>query len=140
MPALTHYVGIAGVGAHAADLPANDPRAGFFGYSRTIKLQDITDGTSYTLVAIETASDNGPWAAGGAATVRGLDPANQPYIGNGRQFGLIHFAGTILVRPSAGANAALADGSVRFLSASISAPTLEALATFGGGDRVGDIF
>jgi hypothetical protein len=32
----SHYVGIAGAGADAAWLPAGDPRAGFFGYERTL--------------------------------------------------------------------------------------------------------
>ena len=31
---VTHYVGVAGVGEDAAQLPANDPRAGVFGYGR----------------------------------------------------------------------------------------------------------
>jgi hypothetical protein len=32
----SHYVGIAGIGEGAAGLPADDPRAGFFGYERTL--------------------------------------------------------------------------------------------------------
>src|SRR5258707_951257 len=40
-PALSHYVGMAGVGLDAATLPASDPRAGFFGYDRKITAKDI---------------------------------------------------------------------------------------------------
>jgi hypothetical protein len=68
----THYLGIAGVGKDAAKLPKDDPRAGFFGYDRKIKFDDIKDGTSYTLIAVETAWPRGSWTAGGSDTVRGL--------------------------------------------------------------------
>ena len=138
IPALADYVGVAGIGADAATLPGSDPRSGFFGYDRTIRLSDIKDGASNTLMAIETASVNGPWAAGGTATVRAFDPETQPYVGNGRPFGLSHVEWTILGRPSVGANAAFADGSVRYLRDSISPHTLEALATIAGGDKIDD--
>ncbi len=136
--AWTHYVGITGLGPDAPTLPVDDPRAGFFGYDRTITLGDIKDGTSNTLMALETAQDNGQWAAGGPATVRGLDPDTQPYVGKGRPFGLAH-ARTILPQPG-GANALMADASTRYLSDRISAATLEALATLAGGEEVGSDF
>src|SRR5262249_47622893 len=53
-PAQTSYVGIAGVGADAAELPATDPRAGVLGYDRRIGRQDIAGGLSYTMLATET--------------------------------------------------------------------------------------
>jgi Protein of unknown function (DUF1559) len=138
--ALTHFVGVAGVGRDAAALPAADPKAGFFGYDRTVARRDIKDGTSNTLMVIETSADNGPWAAGGRATVRGLDPDTQPYLGRGRPFGTVHYAPRFAGTAQAPANAALADGSVRTLSESISARTFEALATIAGGDEVGHDF
>lgn len=100
----TEYVGIAGLGANAAELPLSDPRCGFFGYDRTITQDDLTAGLSYTMMASETAWQNGPWAQGGFATVRGLDSADLPYTGVGRPFGGLH-PGIV--------NILYADGTVR---------------------------
>ncbi|HMC64041.1 MAG TPA: DUF1559 domain-containing protein [Gemmataceae bacterium] len=125
-PGPTHYVGIAGVGKDAAALPLRDPRAGFFGYDRKCRFADAERGVSSTLVALETASENGPWAAGGWPTVRGLDPDRQPYLGVGGQFGGIH---------RGGAFALFADLSVQFLSEEINPRTLESMATLAGGDE-----
>lgn len=119
------YVGIAGVGTDAATLPRTDRRAGVFGYDRSAHTGDITDGVSETLLLAETTLDNGPWTAGGPATVRGLDPGRQPYVGQGRQFGGLHRGGV---------NAVFADGSVRFLSESIDPKVFEALSTVAGGE------
>jgi prepilin-type processing-associated H-X9-DG protein len=126
---ITTYVGIAGVGSRAPLLARQDPQAGVFGYEKSARLQDITDGVSTTMSVIETAKDNGPWAAGGASTVRGLEPG-QPYIGPDRQFGGLH---------SGGAMTAFADGSVRFISDKISPSTFEALATIAGHEQVPDL-
>lgn len=73
-----------------------------------------------------TTSANGPWAAGGPSTVRGLDPNDQPYIGWTRQFGGVH---------RSGANVLVADGSVRFFSASISPEVFQAACTIAGGEK-----
>src|SRR5262249_16931811 len=86
-PALTQYVGIAGVGEDAAWLPVKDKQCGFFGYERHIKIGDVTDGTSNTLMIVETGLQNGPWAAGGEATVRAVKPNLQPYVVENGQFG-----------------------------------------------------
>ncbi len=126
---VTTYIGVAGIGSRAPLLPRNDPQAGVFGYESSARLQDITDGTSTTMMVIETAKDNGPWAAGGPSTVRGLDPT-QSYIGSGRQFGGLH---------SGGAMTAFADGSVRFVSDKISPATFEALATIAGHETVSNL-
>ncbi len=105
-PYLLSYVGMAGVGVDAPTLPEKHPRAGVFGYDRRTRIEDITDGTAHTVTVIETARDNRPWTAGGPARVRVNETAAAPYLGRGRQFGGYH--------PN-GANAAFADGSVRFL-------------------------
>ena len=118
---VTHYIGLAGLGKDAATLPRTDPRAGFLRYDDPTKGPDLRRGLSHTLTILETTSDLGPWAAGGPATVRGLDPASPPYIGPGGQFG----------GHPAGANAAFADGSVRFQMNSIGSRVLEMLATLG---------
>jgi hypothetical protein len=127
LPSPTDYVGIGGLGDRAAELPASDLGAGVFGYDRQTKMEDINDGTSHTLLIMETALDNGPWTAGGPPTVRGLDSSRQPYLGPGQQFGGTHpgLTGTVF-----------ADGSVHFLRNSINSNVLEALATVAGGEDV----
>ncbi len=139
-PYRTAYLGVAGRGADAATLPAGDRRAGVFGYDRRTSLAAIEDGASHTLLVLESARDNGAWARGGPGTVRGLASAEQPYLGAGRPFGGTHFAENSMFGPgkSIGCNAALADGSVRFLTESISPRVLEALATTAGGEEVGE--
>jgi prepilin-type processing-associated H-X9-DG protein len=122
-PGLTNYVGLAGVGPDAAALDKKDPRAGFFGYDRTITREDVTAGLSYTMAVAETARDLGRWAAGGPATVRGLDPDEELYAGPGRPFGGLH-RGAL--------NVLWADGSVRFVDASVSPHLFRAQATLAG--------
>jgi hypothetical protein len=124
---LTHYVGIAGVGPDAATLTAGDARAGFFGYDRQITSKDIRHGLAETLVAVEVASAPGPWAAGGPATVRGLDPTGSPYVGRSGQFGSWHH--------ECATHAVFADGSVRPFGPGVAPQAFEALATLGGGDE-----
>jgi prepilin-type processing-associated H-X9-DG protein len=127
LPYPVHYVGIAGVGMDAPTLPIGHPRSGVFGYDRPTRLADIKDGAATTLLLVETTFQNGPWTAGGPATVRGLDPARQPYFGRGHQFGGAHPGGTMV---------ALADGSVRFLPETIAPKVFEALATIAGGETL----
>ena len=68
---VTHYVGVAGVGADAVALPLCHPRAGAFGHDRRTPLKDgFPDGTSTTLLLIETVNAPGHWAFGGTATRR----------------------------------------------------------------------
>jgi prepilin-type processing-associated H-X9-DG protein len=128
-PGNTDYVGMAGVGPNAAALPLSDPMAGVFGYDRTVRDADLTAGTSQTLLALETTRDNGPWAAGGPATVRGLDPGDAPYIGPSRAFGGAH--------PD-GLNALFADGSSRFMRDDVSPRFLETVARVNRGDVVNE--
>jgi prepilin-type processing-associated H-X9-DG protein len=81
-PGVTNYVGVAGVGDDAAALPQGHPRAGFFGYDRTLTLADLkplvdedktkATGTGYKLMVVETMVHVGPWIAGGPPTVRGV--------------------------------------------------------------------
>ena len=142
MAALTHYVGVAGLGQDAAGRPRDYPGAGVFGYdpstpvegengqSLGVRPSDIKDGVSTTMMAIETAKDNGPWIAGGPSTVRGLDLSGIPYLGRSGQFGGTH---------SGGANVLFADGSVRFLHESISPRVFEDMATIAGGEDVGPL-
>jgi len=108
-----------------------------FGYDRIVRLRDITDGPSNTILLLETVTDIGPWAAGGQATVRGLDPDRRPYLAPDGQFGLKHRTDTFFRSNPVGSNIAFADGSVRWVLSSVSSETLEALATIAAGDTPG---
>ncbi|NQV27575.1 MAG: DUF1559 domain-containing protein [Rhodopirellula sp.] len=122
----THYVGMAGIGKDAANLKVNDPGAGVFGYNRQTRMRDITDGTSNTIAITEASDDFGPWAQGGRSTIRGL--TEEPYINGPDGIGS-PFPG--------GMNAALTDGSVRFISENIDPDVFKALITISGGERIG---
>lgn len=122
---VTHYVGLAGVGADAGLLEPSDPRAGAFGYRRQLGLAEITDGASNTIALMGVSGQLGAWASGGEATVRPL--AKQPYINGPDGFGSGQPNGML---------AGMADGSVRFLSKDIDPSVLEALATINGGEKL----
>jgi prepilin-type processing-associated H-X9-DG protein len=126
----THYLGISGVGKDAAELPLDDPNAGFFGYERKISFKDIKDDHSTTMMVMETAWASGAWTAGGPSTVRGLDPEGRPYLDVPGQFGGNH---------PGGANAVFVDGSVHFLPSSIDPRVLEAMATVAGGEDLSQL-
>ena len=121
------YVGIAGVGKDAASFAKTDPRVGLLGYGRTFTAAEIKDGFASTMAVAETSELRAPWTSGGWATVRGLDPARQPYLGNGRQFGGCH---------PGGANVLFIDGSVRLIRDTVDPNVLEALATVAGGEKL----
>jgi prepilin-type processing-associated H-X9-DG protein len=132
-PAITCYVGIAGLGPDAATLQLLDgrptpTRAGAFRYEAITPFERITDGLSQTLLFSETATEPGPWLRAGPATVRGLDdsPTAPPPIGPNGQFG--GFFPT-------GVNMAFCDGSVRFFTRQTSPGVLFNLATIAGGDQ-----
>lgn len=122
-PGPTSFVGIAGIGADAASLPAGDRRVGVFGYDRQTRPSDITDEPRNTALLAETTLDNGPWTAGGRSTVRGVVPEDTPCLGVGRQFGGNH---------PGGGNVAFVDGSGRFLSEAIDPFIFAAMATIAG--------
>jgi prepilin-type N-terminal cleavage/methylation domain-containing protein/prepilin-type processing-associated H-X9-DG protein len=125
--AVTHYVAMSGIGYAAGGQPAGAAGNGFMGYDRLTSLAMIKDGTSNTIALMETRSGLGPWACGGASSVRGFDPADVPVHGDGRPFG----------GHAGGVNAAMADGSVRFIRSSIEPKKLAAAITLAGGEPVG---
>jgi hypothetical protein len=119
---VTHYVGVAGVGADAAQLKADDPRAGAFGFGRTTRPEEITDGAANTIAVLGVTGNLGAWAAGGNATVRPLTKA--PYVNGPDGFGSGQADGML---------AGMADGSVRFISKDVDPRVVEQLATIHGG-------
>lgn len=121
---VTHYVALAGVGFDAASRPAGAPGNGFMGYDRVTTATMVKDGISNTIFLTETRLDLGPWARGGAATVRGYDPAGAPLTGDRAPFGC---------HPG-GLQVALGDGSVRFVRSSIDPAKLAAAITVAGGE------
>lgn len=154
-PYTTHYYGIFGpAGANpttgaAYVFEVNDPthgqmaRQGMFQRTDTVKLANITDGTSNTLMIGEMS-----WVSHTAGTrfrgwPRGCDPAaNTPVCAgvksvanainaysnvrfNEMPFGSSHSGGT---------NFALGDASVRFLADKININTYRAAASYNGGE------
>lgn len=132
-PAITCYIGIAGVGADAAQLalpplPERAPKqAGAFRYDAATPFDRIGDGLSQTLLLAETAHDLGPWLRGGPSTIRGVDDGKdaRPLIGRGGQFGGYF---------SNGGNFALCDGSVRVITERVTPHLFLRLATIDDGE------
>jgi hypothetical protein len=117
---ITNYVGISGIGADAALLPKESPRAGFFGYNRLLRQEDIKAGTSYVVMLTETIVDNGPWLAAGRPTLRALSTDAARYFGADYPFGGLHHGG---------ANALHVDGSVLLLGDEMNPQVFRALVT-----------
>ena len=120
LPEFASYVGIAGLGSDAPELPLKDAKAGMWGYDRRTRRKDITAGRAETMFLAETALDNGPWTAGGPPTVRGIVVNRQPLLGKGGQLGGFH---------PGGLNLLLVDGSVRFTSDAIDPAILADMLT-----------
>lgn len=123
--AVTNYVGIAGIGKDGPTLPVDNPKAGVFAYNRPTRIGDIRDGTSNTMMVIETKTNVGPWGAAGVSTIRPL--TQKPYLNGPDGFGGISAGGGYI---------ALADGSVLFISNDIDPKVFEALSTINGGENV----
>jgi hypothetical protein len=129
--AVTHYVGIAGVGLDAAEYAQDDPavanKIGVFGYNRTTRLrEDIPDGASNTImIAMVPPTYKRPWLAGGGSTVAGVPEKGsiKPFVSTtheGKRGGLF----------------IMADGSVRFIGEDVSDDVFKALCTTKGKENV----
>jgi prepilin-type N-terminal cleavage/methylation domain-containing protein/prepilin-type processing-associated H-X9-DG protein len=160
-PTLTHhYYGVAGplgtnpqTGQPYEFLPTNqgnEATQGLLGLGTTTRLTDVTDGTSNTLLLGEMswtkANYYRVWTRGTYDDTSSPDRdttccrnvanplRSTPYNGsdnaNNTSFGSEHTGG--------GANFALADGSVRWVSADISMVTYRSLASYNGGEVISD--
>ncbi|MBX7168301.1 MAG: DUF1559 domain-containing protein [Pirellulales bacterium] len=121
---ITHYVGVAGLGADAGELPPTDPRAGVFSFRRQLRPEEIVDGATNTIALLGVRERLGAWAAGGDATVRAL--TQRPYVNGPDGFGS---------GQEDGMYAAMLDGAVRFVSKDVDPQVLEQMATINGGGR-----
>jgi prepilin-type N-terminal cleavage/methylation domain-containing protein/prepilin-type processing-associated H-X9-DG protein len=105
--------------------PSEFGRSNFLGtsdlFTAGMSLSDVQDGESNTLAVGETISDQG-WALPGTGS------CSSPPNGGGR-FGSQH---------SGGANFAMCDGAVRFISNQIDSKTFQALGTPTGREVVGE--
>ena len=133
---VTDYGGIYGERIQFPGGPArqNNPPKGVMLYDRAICIQEIQDGTSYTLIV----SEDSAWADG--QWINGLNIFDQAYAinfppdpANG-----IYPENEIRSQHPGGANGAFCDGSVRFLSETMQLQTLAAICTRAGGEIVGD--
>jgi hypothetical protein len=122
---VTHYVGVAGLGADAGDLKSSDPRAGLFGNGRAARPEEMDRGAGNTIAILGVSQQLGAWAAGGHATVRGLTKA--PYVNGPDGFGSGQPDGMF---------AGMADGSVHFIRKDVDARVFEQLVALHGGAGV----
>ncbi len=90
-----------------------------------VGIQDITDGTSFTLAVVE-AKEPVPWTKPDDIN---FDPAAIPDAS---------LFGASSDHPG-GFNALFADGSVRFIKRTINGLTFKALITRAGGEQIADI-
>ena len=92
--------------------------------SRSTAIGDIKDGTSTTLMIVEVANSGIHWMEPRDLHVEQMAPTINAKSGQG-----------ISSRHQAGAQALLADGSVRFISEKLTAESIQALLTAHAGDE-----
>ncbi|MEI7684905.1 MAG: DUF1559 domain-containing protein [Planctomycetota bacterium] len=146
-PATTHVVGIAGVGLDAADdnrdNPATAKTRGVFSYDRSATLEEIQKGrgAANVIMMMQIPYDGitgvSPWIAGGGGTVRGVPTKNSiaPFVLSNDKDGK-----PIVNKGKRGSYAIMADGSVRFIDASVPDDVFKALATINGPAPKVDFF
>jgi prepilin-type N-terminal cleavage/methylation domain-containing protein len=114
-----------------------------FGINRSASLRDITDGTSNTMLMIETPfqKDNalfGPFLQAYTHThfiIPTTYGINRWWVTTPKRLVYAWGAGS---QHTGGAQAVLGDGSVRFISENISTVTVAALVSIAGGEVVGE--
>jgi prepilin-type N-terminal cleavage/methylation domain-containing protein/prepilin-type processing-associated H-X9-DG protein len=137
--ASANYVGVFGVGEPGVD------GDGVFFRNSNVRIADITDGTSQTLLVGERAHQLAPATWVGAVTGAEVFPYNASNLvlgHTGESEGPAgptesnHFSS----RHSGGVNFLFADAHVQFLTNSVSYPVYKALSTRAGGEPVGGAF
>jgi len=146
-PAVTHFVGIAGVGLDAADYPRDNPafadKRGVFGYDGSATIADLQKGrgAANVIMAMQVPHDGltgvSPWIAGGGSTVRGIPEKNSlaPFVLTNDKNGK-----PITYKGHRGAYVVMADSSIRFLDASTPDDIVKALSTVQGPGPKADFF
>ncbi len=118
----SHFAGVAGVGADAADLPADHPRAGIFRQHSPTRRNDIQDGAANTIAVMGIESGFGSWAEGGRATARALTA--EPYLHGPDGFG---------TGSEDEMQVLMADGSVRTVNANTDPRLMRRMAAMADG-------
>src|SRR5262245_9653312 len=89
-----------------------------------VKMGDVVDGLSNTIMVVEASHAGIPWMK-----PEDVDIEKHPTLGDRQGFSSDHVGGV---------NAAMADGSVKFLSQHLNPQTLQALFTRDGNEKIGD--
>ncbi len=118
----THFVGVTGVGPQADRLAKSDPKAGIFGTGRVTQRADIKDGLANTILVAGVRDHLGSWARADRATIRGFE--HPPYVNGPDGFGTGQPDGMYVL---------MADGSVRFVNASVEPVIVRRLAAMADG-------
>lgn len=131
-PGASDYSGIRGSSHNARmDLGRNGTLFPLRGKTQGIRLSEITDGTSHTLVIAEAVAlgeeSNGFWASG-LNCIGHDDGSINNRKGSRDEIASLH---------PGGANVAFADGSTRFLSQSLALRVIGALCTRSNGEVTG---
>jgi prepilin-type processing-associated H-X9-DG protein len=92
--------------------------------SEPVKILDVTDGASNTMMVGEAEGANIPWMK-----PADIDITKHPSLGDRDGFSSNH---------TGGVNVVMCDGSVRFITLTINPQTLKAIFTRNGGEPVGD--
>jgi prepilin-type processing-associated H-X9-DG protein len=150
--AFANYVGIGGT-LEVTRFP--DTNTGILLRNGKLRVGDISDGTSNTLMAVERESKRSPMTTWVGAVTNSVNPPLNPvYETEGPPTLVLTNTGTAAEgrtpnnpfdhvedpgsRHTGGINALFGDGSVHFLRNSIAPATWEAFGTRAGGEVLGD--
>lgn len=132
----TNYVAVAGVGVDAARYDPTKPDrqklVGLSGYDWGSEEKEVTDGLANTIYLLQVPPTfSRPWAAGGGATVMGINPTDPM-----KDFAWDHPDGKGGTKR--GTYAIMGDGAVRWLPADIKPADMIALVTRAAGDTLSE--